>query len=126
VLDASLRPARDRQTQKCRRSRLLRRPALKARLRARRANEQKEYVMTNAKWFQVAALLSVILSACATGVDVRAPNGMIPYGSEGDEAPQVSDAELSLLSGSQTLISRQKTDTLAQTSCVQTQPRWSR
>lgn len=79
--------------------------------------------MTNAKWWKVAALLSISLSACATGVDVRAPNGMVPYGSEGDEAPQVSAAELSLLSGNPSPFSHGKTDTLAQTSCVQTQPR---
>ncbi|MEY4510284.1 MAG: hypothetical protein RLZZ450_2406 [Pseudomonadota bacterium] len=79
--------------------------------------------MANVKWFRVAAL-SVGLSACATGVDVRAPNGMVPYESEGEEAIQVSDAEVSTLTASPTHIARQQSVHLAQTNCVQTQPRW--
>lgn len=81
--------------------------------------------MASIKWWKVAAL-SISLAACATGVDVRASNGMVPYASEGEEAALVSDDEVSSLLDTPTRFPQQKKGELAQTSCVQTQPRWQR
>jgi hypothetical protein len=80
--------------------------------------------MSNKTWFFV-VVLSLGLTACAHGAAApQAPNGMVPYASEGNEADAIAAGVSPTIAGAASL--RAQREHVAQNNCVQKENPWMR